>query len=261
MITIVTQPSIDIFMIKQVIRIVKQASQEIMKIYISGDLNILDKADNSPITKADLLSNKIIIEGLKKISNYPIVTEETSVAYKIRRNWNTFWLVDPLDGTKDFIVKNDEFTINIALIERNQPILGVVCIPASGEIYSALRGKGAYKNGIKIYNTSSRKELIGADSNFYSTPDMKDFFKKYHIQDIRKIGSAIKICKLAEGIIDVYPRLNETKEWDTAAVHIIANEAGCKLIDIETKKELIYNKKSIKNNFFIASRNDLEFEV
>lgn len=246
-------------MIENVIKIAKNASKEIMKIYSSGDFNIQDKADDSPITKADILSNQIIISGLQKISSFPIVTEETSVAYDIRKHWDTFWLVDPLDGTKDFIIKNGEFTINIALVHEHKPILGVVCIPATGDFYYASAGKGAYKNGTKIYNTSSRKELIGADSNFYSTQAMKDFFEQYHIHDIRKIGSAIKICKLAEGVIDVYPRFNETKEWDTAAVHIIANEAGCKLVDIETKKELMYNKVSIKNNFFIASRNDLEF--
>lgn len=248
-------------MIEDVITIAKEASNAIMRIYASNDFGTHDKKDDSPITKADTLSNTIIIRGLQQISHYPIVTEETPVAYEIRKHWEKFWLVDPLDGTKDFIAKNGEFTINIALIEKNRPILGVVCIPATGDIYAAKCSHGAYKNGVKIFNTSSRKELIGADSNFYSTDAMKDFFEQYHIDDVRKIGSAIKICKLAEGIIDVYPRLNETKEWDTAAVHLIANEAGCKLVDIETKMELVYNKESIKNNFFIASRNDLTFEI
>jgi len=248
-------------MINQVIEVAKKASKVIMKIYQSEDFNIENKDDNSPVTKADLIANKIIIDGLKEISSYPIVTEETPVEYSIRKNWNNFWLVDPLDGTKDFIAKNGEFTINIALIENNRPILGVVYIPVSDDVYYASKDKGAYKNGTKIYNNSKRKDLIGSDSNFHSTQKTKDFFKKYNINNIKRYGSSIKICKLAEGKIDIYPRLNGTKEWDTAATHIIANEAGCKLIDIKTNKELIYNKEDIKNNFFISSRNNLEYKV
>jgi len=246
-------------LIEQIIDIAKKASIEILKVYNSIDMNIELKEDDSPVTKADLISNEIIISGLKEVSSFPVFTEESIIDYETRKNWNKFWLVDPLDGTKDFIAKNGQFTINIALIENNKPILGVVYIPFSGDVYYAQKGKGAYKNGNVIYNNSIRKELIAADSNFYSTKAMSDFFKVHNIKDVRKIGSSIKICKLAEGIIDVYPRLNETKEWDTAATHIIANEAGCKLIDTKTKKELLYNKKDYRNNFFIASRNDLEF--
>jgi len=248
-------------MIQKVIEIIKKASDEIVKIYNSEDFDIKVKDDNSPLTKADLIANQIIIDGLKQISEYPIVTEESPVEYEIRKNWDKFWLVDPLDGTKDFIVKNGEFTINIALIEKFKSILGVVCIPISGDIYYASKGDGAYKNGVKIYNNSNRIDLIGSDSNFHSTTMTKDFFKKYNIKNIKKFGSSIKICKLAEGEIDVYPRLNGTKEWDTAATHIIANEAGCKLIDIQTNQELVYNKENIKNNFFIASKNNLNFRV
>lgn len=249
-------------MIREVIIIAEKASEDILKIYNSNNrIDVEIKEDNSPLTQADLIANKIIIEGLKKISNYPIVTEETPIEYDIRKKWDAFWLVDPLDGTKDFIAKNDEFTINIALIKNNKPFLGVVYIPMSKDVYYAELSKGAYKNGDKIFNNSSRKELIASDSNFHSTLAVKSFFSKFNIQNIQKYGSSIKICKLAEGIIDVYPRLNGTKEWDTAASHIIANEAGCKLIDIDTKEELIYNKEKIENNFFIASRNDLEFEV
>ncbi|HIP12681.1 MAG TPA: 3'(2'),5'-bisphosphate nucleotidase [Arcobacter sp.] len=241
---------------KEVIKITKKASSAILEIYNSQNYKIEIKDDNSPVTKADLVSNNIIIEELKKISNYPILTEESPVEYEIRKNWDKFWLVDPLDGTKDFIAKNGEFTINIALIECNKPILGVVYIPVYGDVYHAFKGAGAYKNGIKIYNNSKRVELIASDSIFHSTKETKDFLKKYNITNIKRFGSSIKICKLAEGVIDIYPRFNGTKEWDTAATHIIANEAGCKLIDIKTNAELVYNKKSIKNNFFIASRND-----
>lgn len=248
-------------MINQLIKVVKLVNQEILNIYDSDDYSIEIKDDMSPVTRADIASHEILIKELKKILDIPVMSEESIPLYEQRRYWDKFWMIDPLDGTKDFIKKNGGFTVNIALLEKNIPILGVVSIPVSGDIYYAIKDSGAYKNGERIYNNSIRKELIGADSNFHSTDLIQEFFKKYHIKDIRKIGSSIKLCKLAEGIIDVYPRLNGTKEWDTAAAHIIANEAGCKLIDVETKKELTYNKEDYRNNYFIASRNDLEFEI
>ena len=244
-------------MIQKVIDIAKRASIEILKIYNTNEFDIDIKEDNSPVTKADLIANEIIIHGLQAISDYPILTEESSVEYDIRKDWETYWLVDPLDGTKDFIAKNGEFTINISLIENHKPILGVVYIPVSGDVYSAEYGKGAYKNSELIFNNSNRTELIGADSNFHSTELVQNFFERNNITTIQKYGSSLKICKLAEGVIDIYPRLNGTKEWDTAASHIIANEAGCKLLDVVTGNELNYNKQDIKNNFFIASRNNL----
>ena len=133
------------------------------------------------------------------------------------------WIIDPLDGTKDFISMNGEFTINIALIEKNRPILGVVYIPTTDDLYHSEYKKGAFKNGQRIFNSSKREKLIAADSNFHSTEETLNFFKKFDIERVVKYGSSIKICKLAEGEIDVYPRLNGTKEWDIAASHIIAN--------------------------------------
>ena len=248
-------------MINKVINIVKLAGEEILNIYNTNAFDTQIKDDKSPVTKADLLANEIIINELKKISDFPIVTEESYIEYNIRKNWKKFWLVDPLDGTKDFIAKNGEFTINIALIENNKPILGVIYIPVFDDVYYAELNNGAFKNKVKIYNNSQRKELIASDSNFHSTKETQNFFKNNNISNINRFGSSIKLCKLAEGIIDIYPRLNGTKEWDTAAGHIIANEAGCKLIDIETKNELIYNKVNIKNNFFIASKNDVEYII
>ncbi len=246
-------------MINDVIKVIHDAGLAIMSIYEEDDIKIKVKDDRSPVTEADLLANKIIIKGLKSFSKYPILTEEAYIEYGTRKDWDKFWLVDPLDGTKDFIAKNGQFTINIALIEKNKPILGVVYVPVSDDIYYAEYTKGAYKNNIRIFNTSNRTQLIATDSNFHSSTLVDEFLKKYEIKNIVYYGSSLKICKLAEGDIDVYPRLNGTKEWDTAASHIIANESGCKLVDTVTKKELKYNKKDIKNNFFIASRNDLEF--
>ena len=132
-------------------------------------------------------------------------------------------------------------------------------LPINGDTYFATKGDGAFKNNVPIFNHSTRKELIGATSVFHATCKMENFFKQHKITKVMSYGSSLKICKLAEGEIDVYPRLNGTKEWDTAASHIIALEAGCKLVDVQTQESLIYNKPSLKNNHFIASRNDLNF--
>ncbi len=246
-------------MIKRIIEVIKNASNCLLEIYGQDIKSITYKDDGSPLTIADVTSNQLIIQGIKEFSDDPIVTEETYIPYDTRKRWKKFWLVDPLDGTKDFLARNDQFTINIALIENNKPALGVVCAPALRDIYHAISGIGAFKNSIKIYNKSKREELIGADSIFHSTPEVDKFFATQGINNVKKIGAALKICKLAEGEIDVYPRLNQTKEWDTAAAHIIANESGCKLVDVVTGKELTYNKNNMANAHFIASRNDLAY--
>ena len=235
-----------------------------MDIYQHTNFSIQEKNDKekSPLTDADLKSNEIIVQGLTRISDYPIITEESSAApYEERKDWEKFWLVDPLDGTKNFIAKDGEFTINIALVEKTKPVLGIVYAPAVQLMYWAESGKGAFKNGRRIRNDSKRTELIGAESRFHSTPEDRAFFQKHNIKVVKTYGAALKICKLAEGEIDVYPRFNGTKEWDTAAAHCIANEAGCKLIDIKTGQELLYNKEDLENNYFIASRTDLDFSA
>lgn len=245
-------------MINKVVDIAKKAGEKILEIYCSDNFDIEIKEDNSPLTRADLESNEIIFKELNKLYNYPILSEEKIIDYEIRKNWNKFWLIDPLDGTKDFIAKNDQFTVNIALIKNSEPILGVIYVPAKKIVYYAQKNKGAYKNGQKIFNNSKRKELIASDSVFHSTTETMDFLAINNITEIKRFGSAYKLGKLAEGELDIYPRFNGTKEWDTAAGQIILEEANCKIIDLKTKKTLCYNKESIKNNFFIALRKDLE---
>ena len=245
--------------IASVIEVAKQAGEAIMAIYHTDDYDVQHKSDESPVTKADIEANRIIIAGLKKLSDLPVLTEESPVDYEQRKDWQSYWLVDPLDGTKNFIAKQGEFTVNIALIEAHEPVLGVVYIPVNGDVYCAKKGLGAFKNGRPIFNHSTRTDLIAASSVFHTTKEMVNFFNRHGITRITAFGSSLKICKLAEGAIDVYPRLNGTKEWDTAASHVIANEAGCKLIDVRTREPLLYNKFSLKNNHFIASRNDLQF--
>ena len=246
-------------MLKKLEFIAKDAGQVILKYYDISAMGIKIKSDGSYVTNADLGSENLIVSMLKENFPYPIITEETPCAYSKRIDWDKYWLVDPLDGTQDFIEKNDEFTINIALIKDNQPILGVVYAPALDLLYTGQINKGSYKNGNRIFNSSIRKKLIGADSRHNSSNETVAFLRKHNVKKIIRAGSALKLCYLAEGKIDVYPRFNGTKEWDTAASHIICNEAGCKIIDIKTKKELVYNKKQIKNNFFIGSRVNLSF--
>ena len=245
--------------ISSIISIAKKAGIAILEVFNKKNLEIELKADKSPVTNADLLANQIIIDELSLISDLPILTEESLINYQQRKFWRKYWLVDPLDGTKNFIANRGDFTVNIALVREQEPILGVVYLPKNGDIYFAKKGHGAFKNYEPIFNYSTRKNLIGATSVFHETDKMNDFFNEYKISKIMRYGSSLKICKLAEGEIDVYPRLNGTKEWDTAASHVIASEAGCKLIDVLTNKPLLYNKPSIKNNHFIASRNDLNF--
>ncbi len=246
-------------MINKVESIAKNAGSLIVNYFNSKKTDINIKDDGSPVTIADLESEQYIVSELKKNFSYPIVTEENPIEYDIRKDWDQFWLIDPLDGTENFINNNDGFTVNIALIRKGRPILGVVYAPVLDLTYSAQIDSGAKKNGVSIYNNSKRNKLIAADSSYNSSTQTREFFRVNKIDQILNIGSSLKLCSLADGSIDVYPRFNGTKEWDTAAAHIICKEAGCKILDIETKKELIYNKKSIKNNFFIASRNNLFF--
>lgn len=244
-------------MINLLIKLVRQAGIEILNIYESDDFCIKFKKDNSPLTKADSLSNKILSHGLKKIKSFPILSEEHEFNYDERKGWKKFWIIDPLDGTKDFIEKNNEFTINIALIENNLPTLGLIYAPALGDLYWASKNEGAFKNGKKIFNNSKRGDLIGTHSRFHSNIETVNFFKLNKISKIKRFGSALKFCKLAEGNVDVYPRYTGSMEWDTAAGDIILKESGCDIISLENKKQLTYNKKSLLNDFFVSSRSNL----
>lgn len=244
-------------MLNEIIKISIEAGNKIMSFYDSS-IEVSDKHDNSPVTAADIAANDFIIEAISKISDIPIISEETFDFGKQRQQHEIFWLVDPLDGTKDFIAHNDQFTVNIALIKNSKPTMGVVFTPALGDIYYASTNNGSFKNGKLIFNNRNSSDIIGLDSCFHSTSETMDFFKKHNITNIKKYGSSIKLCKIAEGEADIYPRFNGTKEWDTAAGHIILNESGGEIIDLVTNNEMIYNKHSIKNNFFIAKRRGLK---
>lgn len=244
-------------LLKNIINIAFNAGNKIMEYY--GENSFIKKYDNSPLTKADLESNKIITNSLKNVSDFKINSEESILDYHKRIDEKYLWIIDPLDGTKDFLSKNNEFTINIALIEYNTPVLGVVYAPALKKMYFATINNGAYilensniiDNAKQIQSQTNNKDIIALDSRFHSTDVVDRMIKKYNL--IKKTyGSSLKICTIAEGKADIYPRFNGTKEWDTAASDIILRESGGVIIDCKTKKQLKYNKENIKNNYFIA---------
>lgn len=252
-------------LLDKVINLSLEAGTLILKHYGSKDFEI--KNDESPLTKADLESNKLIIEGLKNISDFKINSEESILTYNERKNLKYLWLVDPLDGTKDFLEKNDEFTINIALLENNIPILGLIYAPALNQLFYAYKNYGAYykyNNNIEKLenkNDKNNNDLIALKSNFHNTSEIDIFLNKYNIKS-KNLGSSLKFCALAQDYADIYPRFNGTKEWDTAAGDIILKESGGIILDKITKKPLIYNKENIKNNYFIAfSKNQINKKI
>ncbi|MFA5879147.1 MAG: 3'(2'),5'-bisphosphate nucleotidase CysQ [Candidatus Margulisiibacteriota bacterium] len=229
------------------------AGQEIMKVY-NTSFEVKYKKDTSPLTKADLIANKVICEELTKLLDIPILSEENAIInYKERKNWEYFWLVDPLDGTKEFISKNGEFTVNIALIEKGEPVLGVIYAPALDTFYFASKFLGCFK---KIKKNIKNDTLVIVGSRSHDSEEFDFFVEKkrllYKEIKIKKVGSSLKFCLIADGLADVYPRLGQTKEWDTAAGHIIAKMAGRKVVDFNSEKELVYNKKILINPNFIV---------
>jgi 3'(2'), 5'-bisphosphate nucleotidase len=245
-------------LLSEVNEISLSAGEVILNWYKFESIPHIKKTDDSPLTKADEEANDLILKSLKKTSSYPVVSEESLVDFKIRQNWGTFWLVDPLDGTKNFLNKDGEFTVNIALINDGKPILGVVYAPALNLLYSAIKEKGAKLNGCSIYNKSLRSEPIAAVSSMHGSDETTEFLSKAGINKVKPIGSALKLCKLAEGEVDIYPRFGPTSEWDIAAGHLIAAEGGGKIIDLKTLTEPVYNKPSVLNNFFIAAHRDFD---
>ena len=238
----------------KVCNIAIKAGEEILK-YYTEDIHVTHKDDSSPLTKADLASNKIIMNALQQLDRtIPILSEESLVEWKERKNWTKYWLVDPLDGTKEFIKQNGEFTVNIALIENNKPILGVIFTPVKFDLYFAQKNYGSYKinsssklinlqeaEKIFVANQSSIKRIIGSRSHSNQTFDSW-VNQNFPNSEIVQAGSSLKFCLIAEGAADIYPRFGPTSEWDIAAGHIIVNEAGGRVNTFENI-EINYNKK------------------
>lgn len=239
--------------------IATSAATSILDVY-NTDFDIERKDDKSPLTLADLASHRLICERLHKLTpDIPVLSEESAkTEFSVRRQWNRFWLVDPLDGTREFIKRNGEFTVNIALIENHEPVLGVIQVPVSGICYYAARGQGAYKQAgqqtpsrIRTRNTNSHSLAI-AGSRSHGSEKQRAFIEKLGNVEIYAIGSSLKFCLVAEGRVDIYPRFGPTSEWDTAAAQCIVEEAGGIVTD-ETLNPLRYNtRESLLNPHFLV---------
>lgn len=246
--------------IEEIVAIAKYAGDAIMQIYVK-DFDVEFKEDNSPLTEADKKANDIIVEGLNALLiRFPILSEEGKIIpFEERKGWEYFWMVDPLDGTKEFIKKNGEFTVNIALIHNHIPVLGVVYAPALGEMYWAKRGEGAYKNSIPLplyTNTESDKQLKVVASKSHLSPETQEYIDDLakttgRIECVSK-GSSLKLCMVAEGSADIYPRLAPTMEWDTAAADAIVRETGKMTYQYQHNIAMKYNKENLLNPWFIT---------
>ena len=249
-----------------------EAGKAILEIYHSGEFDVEMKGDNSPLTKADKASHNKIMSFLIK-TNIPVLSEEgKAIPFEERKDWKQLWIVDPIDGTKEFINCNGEFTVNIALIENQKPIIGVIFVPVSGELYYSSKEIGAFKVNVDIndfdveilISKAYKLPLQRKDKTFTivaSRSHMSTETDNY-VQEMRSIhgevnliskGSSLKLCMVAEGQADSYPRFAPTMEWDTAAGHAICEHAGFKVIDMDTKEIMKYNREELLNKWFIVN--------
>ncbi|MBA4368972.1 MAG: 3'(2'),5'-bisphosphate nucleotidase CysQ [Desulfobacterium sp.] len=268
-----------------------KAGLAILDVYYS-DYSVEYKSDDSPLTIADQRAHDIISEILGK-TNIPILSEEgRNIDYAERKKWDTLWVVDPLDGTKEFIKRNDEFTVNIALVKNNTPVLGVIFVPVTSTLYFAAEGLGAWKFNdsdlvnrigkmvfqkpepeifemvlsrsvtlpLKVRTDEASCRIVGSRS--HSTPELEAYVnqkkKEYPAVGFLSAGSSLKFCLVAEGEADIYPRLGPTMEWDTAAGQAIAEQSGCQVLCWDTGAPLAYNREDLLNPYFVVSRPENE---
>lgn len=242
-----------------------EAGKAIMEVYHSGNFSVEIKSDQSPLTKADKSAHRIITDYLS-ITDLPVLSEEgINIAYSERKLWEYFWLIDPLDGTKEFINKKNEFTVNIALMQRNTPIGGIIYAPCTDTLYCGSNETGVYKNekGKLIQfpllqerkqfdNLLQRKHLAVVASRSHLSPETKSFIDRLKNVTLISMGSSLKFMLLLENRADIYPRLGVTMEWDTAAAHAILNASNRGVYHSNLTSELMYNKPDLKNPSFIA---------
>ncbi len=243
-----------------VIAIAEQAGQAILAIYQQDNaaFNITGKADDSPLTAADLAAHKLIVNALSELTpSLPILSEEAAdISWDIRQTWQRYWLVDPLDGTKEFIKRNGEFTVNIALIDNGEPILGVIHAPVLNKTYYASKGEGAFvktNKGVMAAKVSTPGEVIRVvGSRSHPSPELAGYLAQFPQHDMVPVGSSLKFCLVAEGTADVYPRFGPTMQWDTGAGHIIALEAGAS-VSFTGIANKVYQRENLRNPPFIVS--------
>lgn len=248
-----------------------EAGKVILEIYKSDDFEVEIKGDNSPLTKADKASHNMLVSYLEK-TGIPILSEEgKEIAYRERKDWKQLWILDPIDGTKEFIKRNGEFTVNIALVENQKTVLGVIFVPALGDLYFSTSEMGSFKINVALDNYSIENLLASANklplqreetaftivaSRSHMSPETEDYVSemklKHGIVNLISKGSSLKLCMVAEGQADCYPRFAPTMEWDTAAGQAICEHAGFKVIDWVTKETMLYNREELLNNWFLV---------
>ena len=248
-----------------------KAGERILEIYHNEDFDVDFKSDDSPLTKADTASHHIIMSYLEE-TGIPVLSEEgKGIPYATRKDWEYLWIVDPIDGTKEFIKKNGEFTVNIALIHNQVPVLGVIYVPVLEEVFYAAKDLGSFKAtgispetevqtaldaGLQLPLQQPTRPYTAVASKSHLSPETVDYIKSLEdehgeVATISK-GSSLKLCMVAEGQADCYPRFAPTMEWDTAAGSAICNYAGKQVIDRETQQEMLYNRKQLLNNWFLV---------
>ena len=243
-------------------QIVIRAGNEILRIYNDDSLSreVDYKSDNSPLTLADKASNDIIVKSLEALfPDIPILSEEEkNIEFSARKKWTRFWLVDPLDGTKEFIKRNGEFTVNIALIENNYPVFGIIYAPVLNNLYigdrkdgmAFMKGNGSDEVELKVNRKTSQRVAVGSRS--HSSEEEVELLKKYDVVETISIGSSLKFCMVAEGKADIYYRHGPTMEWDTAAGQAIVEAAGGTVINMKTGHRFSYNKENLLNGSFLV---------
>ncbi|MGQ7271542.1 3'(2'),5'-bisphosphate nucleotidase CysQ [Marinobacter nauticus] len=243
-----------------VIKIADEASEKVLHIYQS-DFKVNYKEDHSPITAADIASHDIIVKGLRQISrDIPVLSEEgAEIPWEEREKWRRFWLIDPIDGTKDFTQRTGEFTVNIAMIEDGEPVMGVVTAPALKEAFWGIKGEGAHMRDrtgrvhrIRVAEPKDTLRVVASKNHL--NEETRAFIDTLGAHETVQAGSSLKFCRIAEGHADIYPRMGPTSEWDTAAAHAVLVAAGGK-VQTPEGQPLVYGKENILNPNFIAAGN------
>ncbi len=245
--------------IEALIEISREAGNAILEIY-NTDFDVEKKADQSPLTAADLASHNIIVSALERLTpEIPVLSEESAdISFTERSSWQRYWLIDPLDGTREFIKRNGEFTVNIALIENGEPTVGVVYVPVTGVIYYGDRASGAFRQlpdkGREQLSVQSkhRRPVLVAGSRSHAGESLKSYLENLGEHEIISMGSSLKICLVAEGSADIYPRLGPTSEWDTAAAQAVVEAAGGRVTDTQMQPLRYNSKESLLNPYFLV---------
>jgi 3'(2'), 5'-bisphosphate nucleotidase len=242
------------------VELVRRAGNAIMAIY-SGPIDVEIKEDRSPLTAADRAAHEILDAGLRLLApSIPVLSEEgREIPYEQRREWPCFWLVDPLDGTKEFIKRNGEFTVNVALISGGRPVFGLVGVPAQGKIYGGVVGQGSWvvsgselPRPIRVREPDAELGLAVVQSRSHPSPELADYLAGLSVAESVEVGSSLKFCVIAEGRADLYPRLGPTMEWDTAAGQAVVEAAGGRVLTLEGTP-LGYNKRNLLNPHFVVT--------